>query len=167
MKLLFDQNISPKILKTLPPKFSSVYFLIFIGQMFPKAFGMTINPEISGHFPVCLMMILIVSISSSQQVRFVGLENASDMEIFQFAKKNHFTIVSFDSDFIDLNSIYGTPPKIIYLNSGNVTTKEKEYIQNRYFNLMIDRMVTTIFRHSHFVNRNSSIVNHKSESIAS
>jgi len=39
MKLLFDQNISPKILKTLPPKFSSVYFLIFIGQMVPKAFG--------------------------------------------------------------------------------------------------------------------------------
>jgi predicted nuclease of predicted toxin-antitoxin system len=82
MKLLFDQNISPKILKLLPSQ-----------------------------------------LSNSQQVRFVGLENSSDMEIFQYARKNNYTIVTFDSDFIDLNGVYGTPPKIIYLNTGNLTTK--------------------------------------------
>ncbi len=37
--------------------------------MVPKAFGMTINPDKSGHFSVCLMMILIVSISWEKEDR--------------------------------------------------------------------------------------------------
>jgi predicted nuclease of predicted toxin-antitoxin system len=53
----------------------------------------------------------------------VGLENAGDPEIFDFARKNDFTIVTFDSDFVDLNALYGTPPRIIWLNTGNLTTK--------------------------------------------
>ena len=81
MKLLFDQNISPRILKVLPTE-----------------------------------------LSNSQQVRFVNLENASDFEIFQFARANDFSVVTFDSDFVDLNAINGTPPKIIWLNTGNLTT---------------------------------------------
>jgi predicted nuclease of predicted toxin-antitoxin system len=81
MSLLFDQNISPRILKRL-----------------------------SDHFVGC------------QQVRFAGLENSSDLEIFQFAKLNDFAVVTFDADFIDLNAMHGTPPKIIYLNTGNLTT---------------------------------------------
>jgi predicted nuclease of predicted toxin-antitoxin system len=32
-------------------------------------------------------------------------------------------VVTFDSDFVDLNAMHGTPPKIIYLNTGNLTTK--------------------------------------------
>lgn len=101
MKLLFDQNISPKIVK-----------------------------QISSLLP------------GSTQVRFVGLENASDIEIFQHAKSNRFTIVTFDSDFVDLNTIYGVPPKVIWLRTGNITTPAisdlinrnilsiKEFIQN-------------------------------------
>lgn len=27
------------------------------------------------------------------------------------------------SDFVDLNAMHGTPPKIVYLNTGNLTTK--------------------------------------------
>jgi len=38
--------------------------LIFNGLMVPKAFGMTINPEVSGNLPAYLLIILIVSISS-------------------------------------------------------------------------------------------------------
>ncbi|NJM93466.1 MAG: DUF5615 family PIN-like protein [Cytophagales bacterium] len=82
MNLLFDQNISPRILRLLPPEFSQC-----------------------------------------QQVRYVGLENASDLEIFTFAKENNFAIVTFDSDFVDLYALYGSPPKVVYLNTGNLTTK--------------------------------------------
>ncbi len=82
MKLLFDQNISPKILKNLPPE-----------------------------------------LNDSQQVRFVGLEDSADYEIFQFARTNDYGLVTFDSDFVDLNTLHGTPPKIIWLNTGNLTTK--------------------------------------------
>lgn len=59
----------------------------------------------------------------AKQVRHLGLENASDIEIFEFAKNNDYTIVTFDSDFVDLNVIKGFPPKIIWLKTGNLTTK--------------------------------------------
>ena len=32
-------------------------------------------------------------------------------------------MVTFDPDFVDLNAMYGTPPKIVYLNTGNLTTR--------------------------------------------
>ena len=52
----------------------------------------------------------------------LGLENASDSVIFEFAKNNFFSIVTFDSDFVDLSVVKGTPPKIIWLRTGNLTT---------------------------------------------
>ena len=82
MKLLFDQNISPKIAKQIESDFSGSY-----------------------------------------QVRHVGLEDASDSQIFDFAKENGYAIVTFDADFVDLNIIRGIPPKIIWLKTGNLTTK--------------------------------------------
>ena len=82
MKLLFDQNISPRIVRQI-----ETYFL------------------------------------GSKQVRHVGLEDASDEEIFNYAKRNNFSVVTFDSDFVDLNVIRGIPPKIIWLKTGNLTTK--------------------------------------------
>lgn len=81
MKLLFDQNISPKIVALLDAQFSG-----------------------------------------SKQVVELGLENASDSVIFEFAKNNFFSIVTFDSDFVDLSVVKGTPPKIIWLRTGNLTT---------------------------------------------
>lgn len=53
----------------------------------------------------------------------MGLEDSSDLEIFQFSRENDFALVTFDSDFVDLNAMYGTPPKIVYLNTGNLATK--------------------------------------------
>lgn len=58
----------------------------------------------------------------AQQVRQLGIENYSDIEIWNFAKKNNFTIVTFDSDFFDFANIKGYPPKIIWLRIGNTKT---------------------------------------------
>jgi len=66
MKLLFDQNISYRLVKQ-------------IIELFP----------------------------GSKQVRELGLENSTDIEIFDFAKRNDFSIVTFDSNFYDLNVIKG------------------------------------------------------------
>ena len=81
MKLLFDQNISFRILKQ-------------ISDVYPEA----------------------------KQVKDVGLENSSDSEIWEFAQKNHYSIVTFDADFYDLSVIKGIPPKIIWLRIGNTST---------------------------------------------
>lgn len=36
------------------------------------------------------------------QVRILGLENKTDIEIWNYAKNNNYCIVTFDSDFINL-----------------------------------------------------------------
>jgi predicted nuclease of predicted toxin-antitoxin system len=58
----------------------------------------------------------------SKHVVICGLENASDLAIFDFAKDNGLTIVTFDSDFVDISVVKGFPPKVIWLKTGNQTT---------------------------------------------
>jgi predicted nuclease of predicted toxin-antitoxin system len=54
-----------------------------------------------------------------KQVRQLGLNDAADFDIWHYASKNNFTIITFDSDFIDLANLKGSPPKIIWLRFGN------------------------------------------------
>lgn len=45
---------------------------------------------------------------------------------------NKFTIVTFDSDFFDISSVKGHPPKIIWLRFGNTSTKKlSEYLKDK------------------------------------
>ena len=81
MKLLFDQNISFRILRLLPEAFADC-----------------------------------------RQVCSVGLNDHSDVEIWQFARQNDFTVVTFDADFLDISVLRGIPPKIIWLRTGNLPT---------------------------------------------
>jgi predicted nuclease of predicted toxin-antitoxin system len=55
-------------------------------------------------------------------VRRLGLENVSDQMIWDYAKENNYAIIIFDNDFIDLATLNGYPPKIIWLRTGNMTT---------------------------------------------
>lgn len=57
-----------------------------------------------------------------QQVGGLGLTNKTDRSIWEFAKKQDFIIITFDSDFYDLSLTEGHPPKIIWIKSGNLTT---------------------------------------------
>lgn len=56
------------------------------------------------------------------QVRELKLEDKSDREIWIFAKKEEYTIVTFDADFYDLVVLYGHPPKVIWLRIGNTSS---------------------------------------------
>ena len=58
----------------------------------------------------------------SHHVRLLGLDQADDSALWQFAKANGFCIVTQDSDFADLAALYGPPPKIIWLRCGNQPT---------------------------------------------
>lgn len=57
----------------------------------------------------------------STQVALIGLETASDAEIWAYARDNDFCIVTKDADFYDLSLIKGAPPKVVWLKSGNAT----------------------------------------------
>jgi len=59
----------------------------------------------------------------STQVRFVELEQADDLAIWEYAKKHDFTVVTKDSDFHEYTLLHGAPPKIIWLKCGNTSTR--------------------------------------------
>jgi predicted nuclease of predicted toxin-antitoxin system len=59
----------------------------------------------------------------SNHVKLLDLDTEDDLSVWHYAKKNNFHLVSKDTDFINLNVIYGYPPKIIMIRTGNTTTK--------------------------------------------
>ena len=96
MKLLFDQNISHRILSLLPEQFAG-----------------------------------------STSVKKELLINARDLEIWEFAKLNNYVIVTQDSDFDALNTLFGFPPKIIWIRSGNLKTKDILDILIEYYSDLV------------------------------
>ena len=51
-------------------------------------------------------------------------QRLTDFMIWQFAKANQYTILTFDEDFSELQNLYSYPPKVIWLRTGNVSTGE-------------------------------------------
>lgn len=51
-------------------------------------------------------------------------QRLTDIRIWQFAKTNQYTILTFDEDFSELQNMYSYPPKIIWLRTGNMSTEE-------------------------------------------
>lgn len=87
MKLLFDENLAPRLATALC-------------DLYP----------------------------GSAHVRDCGLRGTSDDEVWQYALKNGFAIVSRDSDFAQRSSLRGSPPKVIWLRVGNCTTARVDFI---------------------------------------
>ncbi len=56
------------------------------------------------------------------QVRELGLENSKDLVIWEYARTNGFCILTFDNDFYDIGLLKGSPPKIIWMRTGNTKT---------------------------------------------
>ena len=87
MKLLFDENLSPKLVQRL-------------AEVFPD----------------------------STHVDRVGLGSEQDDDIWEYAKKNQFTIVSKDSDFHEKSLLKGYPPKVVWIRRGNCSIKQIDEI---------------------------------------
>jgi len=58
----------------------------------------------------------------SSQIRLLGMEEADDRAIWEYARANDFILVSQDVDFADMATLYGPPPKVIWLRCGNQPT---------------------------------------------
>jgi len=83
MNLLFDQNLSHRLLRALD-------------DLFP----------------------------SSLHVRLLGLAEADDLAIWNYAKDHDLVIVTQDSDYSDWNKLRGAPPKIVWLRCGNTSVDQ-------------------------------------------
>ena len=51
---------------------------------------------------------------------------AQDVEIWEYARKNNFLVVTNDEDFLHLSTIKGFPPKVLLLKMGN---QSRQYIE--------------------------------------
>ena len=90
MKLLFDQNLSHRLVQALQKEF----------------------PD-------------------SRHVREVGLEEATDAVVWQYAAQQGFAIVTKDADFHQRSFLFGHPPKVIWVRAGNASTATIEALLRR------------------------------------
>ncbi len=92
MKLLFDQNLSPRLVNRL----SDLY------------------PDSNHVYPL-------------------GIDRVSDTEVWEYARREGFLIVTKDADFSDLCMLLGFPPKIIWIRRGNCKTSDIEVILRHHY----------------------------------
>ena len=75
----------------------------------------------------------------SSHVRDAGLLGADDLRVWDYAAEHGFLLASKDTDFYERSLVYGAPPKIVWLRSGNSTVNETiallrgQYIVIRHF----------------------------------
>ena len=67
-------------------------------------------------------------------LRDIDLRDANDLEIFMEVRKAEAIIITKDSDFINLVTLYGSPPKIILLTCGNTSHDRLKEILSLYLN---------------------------------
>ena len=92
MKLLFDANLSPKLVGRL-------------AELFPDS----------------------VHVFETGLARYT-----SDASIWEYSQANGFTIVTADSDFLDLASSRGAPPKVVRIENCNYRTSRVEELLRRH-----------------------------------
>lgn len=75
----------------------------------------------------------------SEHVRNIGLLGSDDLMVWNYAAKHGFLLTSKDADFYERSLVFGAPPKIIWLKTGNcsvsetVTILRSRYIVIRHF----------------------------------
>jgi len=65
-------------------------------------------------------------------VREIDMRDATDTQIWEYAKTHDFVIVSKDSDFQARSLLYGSPPKFIWLRVGNCPVKPIEELLQKH-----------------------------------
>lgn len=65
---------------------------------------------------------------ASTQARLVGLDRASDAELWAYAEREGFAIVSRDVDLAEMATLRGAPPLAVWLRGGNSTTASVEAV---------------------------------------
>ena len=78
----------------------------------------------------------------SSQVVLLGMESASDKDVWQRARDEAYVIVTRDADFLELSLVWGQPPKVIRLKTLNQSRAAtlKTLLENRI--LIEDALIT-------------------------
>ena len=90
MKLLFDQNLSPRLVNLL-------------ADLYP----------------------------GSSHVYLLGIDRADDREVWNYAQRENYLIITEDADFNDLCLLLGFPPNVVWIRRGSVADIEA-MLRNHY-----------------------------------
>lgn len=71
-----------------------------------------------------LLPALALAYPGSSHVALEGLQQAGDIEVWQFAKERGFAVVTKDDDFSALSALHGRPPCLIKLSVGNCDNEQ-------------------------------------------
>ena len=82
-----------------------------------------------------LVSLLLDQYPDSTHVAYLNMGEAIDNDIWDYAKKNDFCIVTQDADFHEYCLLYGGPPFIIWLKCGN---QQKKVILDKLLNAQFD-----------------------------
>ena len=66
-----------------------------------------------------LVLFLLETYPESSQVALLGMQQASDLEVWRYAGEHGYVLVTNDADFYDLSLTRGAPPLVLWLRSGN------------------------------------------------
>ncbi len=88
-----------------------------------------IDAPLSPHLALWIVQNLNIE---SVSVKYLGLRDAEDFEIFSAAREMNAIVMTKDEDFIRLHFQLGSPPKIIWITCGNTSNKRmKEILQQK------------------------------------
>lgn len=73
----------------------------------------------------------------SRQARSLGLDRADDRILWDHARTGNYVLVTQDADFADLATLYGPPPKVIWLRCGNRPTSVIEDLLRQHVQAII------------------------------
>ncbi|GAB3644223.1 DUF5615 family PIN-like protein [Spirosoma arcticum] len=81
----------------------------------------------------------------SQAAKRLRLEAKEDVLIWDVAKTNGFTVITYDEDYELLNQVRGWPPKVILIRSGNLTNDQVVDMLEINFNAICDFLLDKDF----------------------
>ena len=58
----------------------------------------------------------------SSQVFLLGLHTWADSDLWYYARQHGFTLVTKNTDMVDLCVLRGAPPKVLWIRTGNCST---------------------------------------------
>jgi predicted nuclease of predicted toxin-antitoxin system len=62
----------------------------------------------------------------SAHLRDVGLNGADDADVWNYAAREGFAVVTKDDDFRERSVLKGSPPKLVMIRTGNCSTRDVE-----------------------------------------
>ncbi len=71
-------------------------------------------------------------------VELVGLDRATDREVWEYARNHDFIVVTKDEDFSEMALVLGAPPQVVWIRRGNCSTREIEKLLRQSYNAIQD-----------------------------